>query len=80
MNIQNSKYAIKSHFPFNGKDQLNHEREQKKKLIHERGMYCHASWKVKTTKSFNFSDTVVPKSGPPVGEGLDSSCLGLNSQ
>lgn len=32
MNIQNSKYAIKSHLIFNGKDQLiNHEREPKQK-------------------------------------------------
>ena len=30
MNIKNSKYAIKSHLPFNGKYQLNHEREPKK--------------------------------------------------
>lgn len=37
-------------------------------------------WKVKTTKSFKFSDTAVPISGPPVREGLDPSCLGLNSQ
>ena len=32
---------------------------------------------MKTTKSFNFSDSAVPKSGPPVGEGLDPRYLGL---